>query len=327
MALNLSPDGITQLGRYYLIQTSGSTLIMFFIVCGIVSFVIAFLFYFLMPQSLKQNKWLYVWLITFSGTFMPIVGAVFSCLTLYLTQVFGKKISDIPIKKVQPPSFSLEEDFNIQTFGEGSARTRMKQKNLSNEARTQSLVVLGRLNNSEANKVIQESMNDNDDQIRLLAFSLLDNKERKIYEKIDQLEETLKETLDINAVADIESQLAFSYWEIIYLNLASGELYEIALKKAMRYAQSAVKVSKKQINLLVLLGRIYMALEKYDEALNIFTRLQEADEPFNTYAPYLAELYFHNRLFQTVKETLQGKLTLKYIPKVAPIVDYWCPNE
>ncbi len=327
MNLSFSINGWHKIWQYYAIQTTDTTLINLLILSACISFIIAIFFFLIMPQAHRQNKWFYIVLITSSGTFIPIIGAFFMSLTLYLTMVFGKEQAAVAIKQVEAPSFSVEEDFNIDTFGEGSARTRMKQKHLSNEARTQSLVVLGRLNNSEANKVIQESMNDNDDQIRLLAFALLDNKERKIYEKIHSLEDDLQLDLDEITRAEIHSQLAFNYWEIIYLNLASGELYQIALNKAQNFAENAVKTLPKHANLWVLLGRIYLTQKKHDKALATFQHLQKSGQPHNTYAPYLAELYFINRHFNKVLETLSQKTTLKYIPIVAPIIEYWCPHE
>lgn len=209
-------------------------------------------------------------------------------------------------------------------YGEGGAMMYLLKNTQSVVKRTDALLVLGRVALSKINKIMYELLADRSDEIRLLAFNILDYQESIIADDVDNLLALINPN-DPNKYnqAKYEKNLAILYWELIYQSLTLHELQDAMVKQAENYALSAAVILKDDFNLKALLGRIYLFLKQLNMAKIEFEKALEANISPPKVLPYLAEIEFKQQNYIAVKNYLTQSDTLLDVPLVAPVVRFW----
>jgi len=76
--------------------------------------------------------------------------------------------------------------------------------------------------------------------------------------------------------------------------------------------------------LYILMGRVYMMQKDYDHALAEFNTAQELSESdFSFVLPYIAEIYYIMRDFDTAKKIMNDASSLDFNPRLYPIIAQW----
>jgi tetratricopeptide (TPR) repeat protein len=72
------------------------------------------------------------------------------------------------------------------------------------------------------------------------------------------------------------------------------------------------------------MGRVYMMQKDYDHALAEFNTAQELSESdFSFVLPYIAEIYYIMRDFDTAKKIMNDASSLDFNPRLYPIIAQW----
>ena len=228
------------------------------------------------------------------------------------------------IKVVPQPYFESETIFAPTKFGEGGAISRLRSTKMSATKRIGALLAIDTCENRQRNKVIRDTLFDNEDEVRLLAFGLLEKQEKQITQQIRETKKRLdKEKNEYNRALN-QKELAFCYWELVYQGLALDDLRNFAINMATELASDALKVLNDDIGLHLLFTKIYLATQDYSKAKEALEQTQALDAPYSKILPYLAELAYYKRDFNTLRSYLATDPDLLEIPTIGPVYQFWC---
>ena len=171
-----------------------------------------------------------------------------------------------------------------------------------------------RMKSKQAVPLLKVAMRDEADDVRLLAYSIKDRKESEINGKIKRLLSVLERDdahgagrsgapLSARERAATERSLAFLYWELVYLDLAEGDIREFFLAQVISRARAAL-AEVEYGPLTVLLARAYIELADFEAASQALDAAERIGVERVVLAPYRAEVAFHRGRFREVKERL-----------------------
>lgn len=241
---------------------------------------------------------------------------------------------DKMISAAQEHTETLETTLNLQEitpieiqYGEGGVIRDLLNQNEDVKKRTKALFMLNHIQLSKVNHLIQKLLPEQADEMRLLAFSILEGQEDAISKRINELLPKLKQAnLSSRKEAKIKKEIAEHYWELVYNHLLAQELENIIVEKAMSYAQLASKILTEDPSVWVLLGKIYKYSKDYDKAEKAFEKAMKLNIQPAQILPYLAEIKYMLKDYAGVIHYLSLSDTLLDIPQIAPTKLYWKPE-
>jgi hypothetical protein len=121
--------------------------------------------------------------------------------------------------------------------------------------------------------------------------------------------------------AATEQSLAFLYWELVYLDLAEGDIREFFLEQVVSRATSALDVTPYG-PLAVLLGRACLEKGDYRRARDALDQAERSGVERLVLAPFRAEMAFHERRFAEVRTRLM-EVGASPHEAMREVLDYW----
>lgn len=285
---------------------------------------------FLRFKALRMNfgvAWGFYWFIFLICFFIPGLGeiiSIFIVFSLYHQHAkFHEHIeildNSINLLKIKP--------LNAE-YGAGGGLLRLLDQKAPPENRTNALFKMAKLPLSQMNSMLYELLPDSSDELRLLAFNILDEQEGRMSQTISQLQtELLNDTNSETIKARLQKNLAQLYWDLVYQRLIIVELEKSMLEKAQSYAKNAAKVLTEDGTLWSLLGRIYSRLNQYQHAKQAFNKARALKAPAAKVIPYLAEIHFKNLDFIEVAKDLSSTPELQDITLMAEVKHFWNQDE
>ncbi|MBR9872392.1 MAG: polysaccharide biosynthesis protein [Gammaproteobacteria bacterium] len=183
-------------------------------------------------------------------------------------------------------------------FSDGGLREVLREAS-SSEKRLKALLASRQLTDQEAVNILKEALKDPTDDIRLLAYSMLEQKEKQLASRAQELKKLL-DNPDHPDRHRLTRRLAHTWWEIAYLGLAQGGLKQYYLENARHLLIKLTQV-KSFHNDWRLLGRIELALGHTEAANKAFEASLANGAPPELIYPYLAEVAYLARDFQKVR--------------------------
>ena len=161
--------------------------------------------------------------------------------------------------------------------------------------------------------ILRLALRDPADDVRLLAYAMLDRRDAVLQSRIQELETSLaRDRLAPGDEAAVHRTLARLHWELSYCGLATGAVEQRALDCAGAHARAALAAdgsadaAAPDRGTLLLLGRILLrqgALREAEQALLEAHELGIAD---SSVRPFLAEIAFLERRFAHVRAHLEA---------------------
>ncbi len=241
-----------------------------------------------------------------------------------------------------------------RVFGEGSMRDLIVSEYASKSKKLKALSSLAS-NLSPTNlQILRETLSSTDDEVRMFGYAVINKAETALNQKINKQLEIIRiesfksQKKDSLAVALAAKELAFLYWEMVYIELSHDSLKNNFLISVITYIELAKeyfvpKVKNLQLSadkqyeekensqivsqLYMLMGRVLMSKKMYEEAKTEFTIAQEMSPEDSTHIlPYLAEVYYITGRYSVVQSLLSDKEGLEFNAMLYPIVDQWRKN-
>ncbi len=288
----------------------------------LVSLAAAVLFYFIVPKQWNPKPWPFLCAVFAFCFFIPIL-SVMSLLFVSLFLFFrGQPVAKSTILFVNKPSHFTHTPRGTQ-FGVGGVTQCLSTGSLSVHKRTEALLALSSLPNAENNALVRQSLSDNTDQIRLLAFSLLDQQEKQISAKITRLREQHLNSVPGPARIELDIGLAQAYWELIYKDLVQGDLKNAVLSLALQYAKNAWNAADPDPQLAILLSKLYLMDHDTLNAEKVLTIARERGVKATHVLPYLADISYQKRDFSKLSDYLKENPNLMDVPKLNQVMQFW----
>jgi len=168
------------------------------------------------------------------------------------------------------------------------------------------------------------------DDIRLLAYGILDSREKQLTQRILAERAKLDGKNQPRAVGDAwrlaNKTLAELYGELIYENLVTGDVYRNAAEQADAYARAALEADPDDAALWRLRGRLALDAQDCDAAQMLLQRAIDRGFPRERMLPYLAETAYVRRDFGRVRQLLAQIDARSALPTLQPVLAYWQPG-
>lgn len=281
----------------------------------------------LMPAHLRRPRGAAL-LLLFNFSFIaPVVGPL---AVLLITRRSLKQALQAA-RQAQPSSVALPE-YDVQApdtirSSQGGVRSRL-DAHVPGDIRMRALLTLQAVPGRVANPILEGLLGDETDDVRLLAFGMLDSEEKRISRSIQRERSQLETKLSTEQRYDCLRHLAELHWEMVYACLAQGELRRHILRQAREYLESALATGlPPSPGLMLLQGRILLAQHELDTAEDVFQRALAQGLPPVLGLPYLAEIAFDRRQFQRVHDMLTPLAELTTAARTTAVVNLWTGRE
>ena len=313
--------------------------------------------------SLHKNNQIAIFLFTIAlNIALPFIG-YFATIWLFWYMVnitYAQKVLDtnmLNLDEFQSSFLKVERN-----FGEGSMINLINNAYIPKSKKIRALSILATNNSALSLSVVKQTLTNDDDEIRMFGYAILNKIEKSLNEKINlhldtiRLESLKGEHRDEKKIGFAAKELAFLYWEIIYTEVSHESLRKNFLNSSILYLDMAkeyylseidnlkhglnklkkgnleFKIQRNKLeetyiigsNLFALLGRVYSKRGEYDKAKENFTLAEELlSDKSTTILPYLAEVYFITKKYSVTKAILTYFQELELNPKLYPIVKQW----
>jgi hypothetical protein len=257
--------------------------------------------------------------------FLPALGLVGLGLMLALRarSSFRKRLGGL-VETDSPvlPGSPLHTDESAR-FGPGSLEGILRH---SKDAETRLRVVLAcrQLPGRLAVPLLRLALRDTVDDVRLLAYAVLESKERKIQSEIQALlGRADREGLASHSLI-AHAKLAELYWELVYQGLVEGELLAFSLEKVLSHTAEVMGASNDHPRMAFLAGRALLLRGRTVEARAMLNDSLRRGLPAEVVGPYLAEVSFLERKPDDVRRQIAAVApTARLRPGLATIVERW----
>lgn len=260
----------------------------------------------LMENRLDKSK-LIMLLILLLCFFIPLIAPLALLLSFTLGTYYTHKTEVNTFDIVEPPVIPDNIVENIAyTQAIGSNIRAILESSQEELERIRAVLATRRMNDQETVPILQIALLDPIDEVRLLAYSMLNAKEKKISSLIQKNLNLLNNpALSDSDRATKHHYIAEAYWELAYLGLEQGQAKLHVLEAANQHVLKALDYFKTDVELYFLRGRINLELSQYAETAENFRMALEYGMPVEKVAPYLAELAFAERRFNDVSQFMQ----------------------
>ncbi|MEM5514599.1 protein PelE [Pseudoalteromonas sp. AS84] len=290
---------------------------------AIASIFFAIVSYVFIPKKYKTTPYsslLLMFLLLFTLPVLGIIGVVVA-LTFALCKPLKNDEIEIEEHKIPELPFEARAISANPTYSIGGLKAILKHANEPNK-RLSAVMAARHMSDSQAIPILKLALKDLEDDIRLLAYSTLDGKETKLNEKISLYQQEIAVTTNQPKLSHLQKQLAELYWELSYLGLAQGALRKYVLEKAEALALQSIEHVKTPAT-FIFLGRISLALDKYEIAHEYLLKATEFGMARRHVLPYKAEVAFCMNKFDDCKRYLKELPEQPKGSELRHLQEYW----
>jgi hypothetical protein len=313
-------------GALYLmlgLDTSTPKLAGFFVLHGAASILLAVAARQVLPPKYKHPATGTVALLASFAFFIPFLGMLGLATAILLVMLMPGRYTPRPFAAVRAPEY-LAPTESPDRLRAAELRTVLLDPEVPVDLRMKSLVALQSLPLRTASPLLRRLLADPSDDLRLAAYAMLDNEEKKIAAIITEEMERLGRLTDPVARGNCLRRLAEQHWELIYSGLAQGDLRRHSLAAALEYVNTALVLAAQDSGLWLLKGRLHHARNELDEAARGFAMAVACGLAETRVLPYLAEVLFEQRRFADVRTMMREIAATQKTPAMAPLIQFWC---
>ena len=255
--------------------------------------------------------------------FVPVLGTVGVVAAIFPALYLPRKRDKQAWQAVGIPSlpYRAQQQLHKPIFADGGLQDVLRHAP-DPDQRLAALLATRRMRGKEAVPILKLALGDPSDDVRLLAYSMLDKQESDINLHIQIALGQLNGAKG-KAAGVLHGTLARWYWELAYLGLAQGSVLEHVLNQASEHAEQGLEAGEGG-ELFLLAGRI--ALERGDIA-RAEVLLQEAQDNGMGAAqilPFQAELAFEAGRYREIPGLLASlPEKTRQRPPFADLVRSW----
>lgn len=314
---------ISSLATAILQSGSDWVLLLFLLQHAAASALLALFVWYVIPDKFRYPRVPIIALLFNFLFFIPVLGLI-GILTAVVMSMFRRRIViHQPFAHLVMPEFVLSLREPAGNFSQGGIKSRLAHSAIPTPLRMQSLLALQGMPARISSPLLQDMLGDVSDDIRLVAYGLLDSREKIINTQIHRELVNLKTAIGKELRLVSLRHLAELYWELVYAGLAQGDLRKHALNQAFSYADNALLLAPKETGLWFLKGRILHQMNKFEDAYQIFEQTLAHGLPESRVLPYIVEIVFHRRDFKTVQALLARISVSQVTPIMKGVINFW----
>lgn len=277
----------------------------------------------LIPARYQQpHRWLLAYLFCFNF-FVPLIGLLCASLAIAAGVWLPRLAERRRYGTTAVPRFTTHRNHEGTGFRGGQVRAQLGNSQAPLDHRLKALVAVQDTPARATGALLRDLLADPADDIRLLAYGILDNKEKQITQRILAKKLQLQQAGSDAERAGLDQRIAELYWELIYQNLVQGDMQLFSAEQVRQHAQRALQIVPDSAGIWFLLARLELQMRQVDAAEHALRRAQQGGFARERMLPYLAELRFLQRRYAEVRALfaeLQGR---PGVPALLPVRRYW----
>jgi len=282
----------------------------------------------LMPARYRQPRLYlsgYLWVLNFA---VPFGGLVCTLGVLIAGTKLSRLAPILPIRRIDEPQFAASHTTGTVTYGRGARlKVELHHADFDTSLRMTALLAMQSMPARTVSPLLQSMLADPLDDIRLLAYGILDNREKALTQRILAQRAKLDGKSQPAVTGEdrrlANKEIAEVYSELIYEHLVKGDVYRNAADQADAYAKAALDDDPSDASLWRLRGRLALDQRKLDVADDMLQRAMDCGFPRERMLPYLAEVAFQRRDYARVRRLLAEVEQHGTLPTLRPVLDYW----
>jgi len=317
-----------------LFTADGSTdalLAAFLIIHLVASVLLAICAAALLPAgNTRQRRWL---MLLMAGCCygVPIAGFVGVAIGTLLLRHYRAPPPRQLFDSLQLPDFDPHQRHQAG-FRQSGLRAFLGNSAVPVNARIGAMTALQYVSGRVSSPLLRDVLSDPSEDVRLLAYGMLDNQEKRINRAIDEelrRYALLRQSSSASArdIQENEQHLSDLYWELVYQDLAQGDLRDYAIAESRRYCEAVLSKDPDNAPLLLRLGRLLHESGDGAAAEAAYRQARALGLPATRVLPYQAELSFGQGDYQATRALMTELSSWGALPRLRPIIDYWTAKQ
>lgn len=261
---------------------------------------------------------------------VPIAGFIGIVLAVVVLHIYRRPVKADDFQSLQLPEFDLHQRMQ-GSFRQAGLRSFLGNSHAPAQARMSAMVALQFVSGRVASPLLRTVLSDPSEDLRLLAYGMLDTLEKRINRAIDAELQVLRTTEATDDPAGPPSPEALAalhrlsdlYWELIYQQLVQGDLRDHAVKESLRYCDKVLQHVPGHPQLTLRRGRLLYEQGHAEAAAEAYAKARSLGMPATRLLPYQAELAFQRRDFADVEALVRELNQWDALPRLRPVIDYW----
>lgn len=209
-----------------------------------------------------------LWVFAF---FVPAMGGMLIFAVMHFALRFPHRVRSMRFVELRMPEFSevQREATERSDLRAGDARSILKSTTLPLETRLRVLVAMQVMQPKAAVPLLLGLLSDPSEDIRLLAYSMMDAWEKDLVQKIQAAQaayEAAQEDGTPTAIVNALRQLAELNWEQADTGLARGDLRRFALENAAKFCENLLDMDTSMLGTWQLYTKVLIELGQLEKA-------------------------------------------------------------
>lgn len=277
----------------------------------------------LLPGAFARPRWPALALMAGMAYALPIVGVVAVVLGIHALRALPAHPGRDAFRAIALP----EIDPHMRQ-GSGFRQAGMRSFLANNRApvasRLRALVALQNISGRVATPLLRDVLADPSEDIRLLAYGMLDNKEKHLNQAIHAESVRFNEApAESEERAEAARRLGDLYWELVYQELVQGDLRAHALQQSLHFTGLSLQRMANDAGLHMRHAQLLHALGDAPAARIAYDRALALGMPKTRVVPYLAELAFDTCDFERAGALMNELGDWQSLPRLLPVILYW----
>ena len=312
-----------------LYQHSDQALANYLVLHALASALLALFLLPLLPSQRARPRIPLVLLILACSYAVPLAGFLGILAAAATLHFLGRSHANTQFESVVLPEFDLHQH-RQGNFRHAGLRSFLGNNDAPIQARMRAMVALQYVSGRTASPLLRSVLSDPSEDLRLLAYGMLDSLEKRINLAIDQELSALQMAghtpqTPAGAPDALESMRRLSdlHWELVYQELVQGDLRDHAIRESLRHCEAVLQAQPGNAPLHLRRGRLLHALGRPLEAEASYEQASSLGLPATRVLPYQAQLCFERGDYTKARELVQALGSWGALPRLRPIIEYW----
>ena len=252
---------------------------------------------------------------------VPLAGFLGVLAAALVLRLYRKPATHTEFESLQMPEFDQHQRRQGH-FRHAGLRSFLGNIHAPIQSRLRAMVALQYVSGRTASPLLRTVLSDPSEDLRLLAYGMLDTLEKRVNNSIDAEMGTLRAAQAEGGNAGLRTlesaqRLSDLYWELIYQDLVQGDLRKHAIQESLRYCDWVLAEQADNAQLCLRRGRLLHEQKRPDEAAQAYAQARELGLPATRVLPYQAELCFDRKDFAQAHALMEssqhvGKIMLDW---------------
>lgn len=256
-----------------------------------------------------------------------IFGIIIAAIVLIFLRMMPVYKPDDPyIHTADYPDYQHSPTKRQSSYGEGLGAKITQKGGMSRSMRQKMLIAINQFETPHVNKINTLVLCDDVDEIRLFAKTLIEKQEREITGHLKNIDLRLAATKDTNQIAYYKKLQALILWEQVYRYLVNNENLLSVILRIEQLAKEAFEILKKDAELPLLLVKLAVRRQMYDEAKEWLAHAEKNHAPDYKTIAYHAEINFSEKNYHELGKYLSSVNNTGVIG-LQPIISFWAKHD